>query len=184
MGLDQRNLPRVNNIALDWRVLLFAFGLAVLIAVALGLLPALRFAGQDLPKGLKESGRGLTSGGRLRGALVAVQISLTLVLLTGAGLLGHSFLKLLQVDPGFKTGSAVAMTLALPSTITPKEDEQLRQFYVRLLDRLGELPGVTAVGGVASCQQSGAEGPSRVCAGEPGLLCGDGHSALAGPPVR
>jgi putative ABC transport system permease protein len=153
--LDQRNLPRVNVIAVDWRVLLFAFGLAVLIAVALGLLPALRFAGQDLPKGLKDSGRGLTSGGRLRGALVTVQISLTLALLTGAGLLGRGFLKLLQVDPGFKTGSAVAMTLALPSTITPKEDEELRQFYVRLLDRIGELPGVTAVGGVASLPLAG-----------------------------
>jgi len=148
-------LPRVNDITVDWRVQLFAFGLAVLIAVALGLLPALRFAGQDLPKGLKESGRGLTSGGRLRGALVAVQISLTLVLLTGAGLLGRAFLKLSQVDPGFKTGSAVAMTLALPSTITPKEDEELRQFYVRLLDRIGELPGVTAVGGVASLPLAG-----------------------------
>src|SRR5262245_4636993 len=155
LQLDQRNLPRLNVIAVDWRVLLFACGLAVLIAVALGSLPALRFARQDLPKGLKESGRGQTSGGRLRGALVAVQISLTLVLLTGAGLLGRSFLKLLQVDPGFKTGGAVAMTLALPSTITPKEDEELRQFYSQLLDRLGKLPGVTAVGGVASLPLTG-----------------------------
>ena len=94
---DQTNLPRLNVIAVDARVLLFACGLAVLIAVALGLLPALRLAKQDLPSGLKEAGRGQTSGGRLRGALVAVQISLTLVLLTGAGLLGRGFLKLLQV---------------------------------------------------------------------------------------
>ena len=155
LQLDQRNLPRLNVIAVDWRVLLFACGLAMLIAVALGLLPALRFARQDLPKGLKESGRGQTSGGRLRGALVAVQISLTLVLLTGAGLLGRSFLKLSQVDPGFKTGGAVVMTLALPSTITPKEDEELRQFYVQLVDRLGQLPGVTAAGGVASLPLTG-----------------------------
>jgi putative ABC transport system permease protein len=87
--------------------------------------------------------------------LVAVQISLTLVLLTGAGLLGRSFLKLSQVDPGFETGGAVAMTLALPSTITPKEDEELRQFYVQLLERLGQLPGVTAAGGVASLPLAG-----------------------------
>jgi putative ABC transport system permease protein len=155
LQLDQTNLPRLNVISVDWRVLLFACGLAVLIALALGLLPALRFARQDLPKGLKESGRGQTSGGRLRGALVAVQISLTLVLLMGAGLLARSFLKLAQVDPGFKTGGAVAMTLALPSTITPKEDEELRQFYVQLLDRLGQLPGVTAAGGVASLPLAG-----------------------------
>jgi putative ABC transport system permease protein len=155
LRLDQTNLPRLNVITVDGRVLLFACGLAVLIAVALGLLPALRFARQDLPKGLKESGRGQTSGGRLRGLLVAVQISLTLVLLTGAGLLGRSFLKLSQVDPGFKIGGAVAMTLTLPSTITPKEDEELRQFYARLLDRLGELPGVTAAGGIASLPLTG-----------------------------
>ena len=155
LRLDQTNLPRLNVIKVDVRALLFACGLAVLVAVALGLLPALRFAGQDLPKGLKESGRGQTSGGRLRGLLVAVQISLTLVLLTGAGLLGRSFLKLSQVDPGFKIGGAVAMTLALPSTITPTEDEELRQFYARLLDRLGELPGVTAAGGIASLPLTG-----------------------------
>jgi len=155
LRLDQTNLPRLNVIKVDVRALLFACGLAVLVAVALGLLPALRFARQDLPKGLKESGRGQTSGGRLRGLLVAVQISLTLVLLTGAGLLGRSFLKLSQVDPGFKIGGAVAMTLALPSTITPTEDEELRQFYARLLDRLGELPGVTAAGGIASLPLTG-----------------------------
>jgi predicted permease len=155
LQLDQRNLPRLNVIAVDWRVLSFACGLAVMIAVALGLLPALRFARQNLPKGLKEAGRGQISGGRLRGALVTVQISLTLVLLTGAGLLGRSFLKLSQVDPGFKTGSAVAMTLALPSTITLKEDEELRRFYARLVERLGQLPDVTAVGGVASLPLTG-----------------------------
>ncbi len=155
LQLDEKNLPRLNVVAVDWRVLSFACGLSVLIAVALGLLPALRFARQDLPKGLKESGRGQTSGGRLRGALVAVQISLTLVLLTGAGLLGRSFLKLSQINPGFKTGGAVAMTLSLPSTVTPDEDEELRQFYTQLLDRIGQLPGVTAVGGVAALPLAG-----------------------------
>jgi len=155
LQLDQRNLPRVNVIAVDGRVLLFACGLAVLIAVALGLLPALRFARQNLQKGLNEAGRGQSAGGRMRGALVALQISLTLVLLTGAGLLGRSFLRLWQIDPGFKTGSAVVMRLALPSTITPEEDEQLRRFYVQLLDRLGQLPGVTAVGGIASLPLTG-----------------------------
>jgi predicted permease len=155
LRLDQRNLPRLNVIAVNWRVLLFACGLAVLIAVALGLLPALRFGGRNLPKGLKEAGRGQISGKSLRGALVAIQISLTLVLLTGAGLLGRSFLKLSQVDPGFETGGVVAMTLALPSTITPKEDEELRQFYTQLVERLGQLPGVTSAGGVASLPLTG-----------------------------
>jgi predicted permease len=149
--LDRDTLPHVNAIAVDGRVLLFSGGLAVLIAVALGLLPALRLGKQDLLAGLKESARGQSADvtkKRLRGALVAAQIGLTLVLFAGAGLLGRSFLKLMQIDPGFKTESAIAMTLSLPSTITPQEDERLRQFYLQLLERSAQLPGVTAVGGI------------------------------------
>jgi len=77
-----------------------------------------------------------------------VQIALTLILFAGAGLLGRSFLKVMQINPGFKTESAIAMTLSLPSTITPEQDEQLRQFYSQLLERSALLPGVIAVGGI------------------------------------
>jgi putative ABC transport system permease protein len=150
LALGKDMLPRVNAIAVDGRVLSFSCGLAVLIAVALGLLPALRFGKQDLQAGLKE-GRGQSADVtklRLRGALVAVQIGLTLMLFAGAGLLARSFRKVMQIDAGFKTDSAIAMTLSLPSTITPQEDERLRQFYSQLLERAGHLPGVIAVGGI------------------------------------
>jgi predicted permease len=159
MRLDRGNLPRVNVIAVDARVLLFACGLAVVIAILLGLLPAVRFAAQDLSNGLKESGRGQSASAlsrRLRGALVTFQIGVTLLLLSGAGLLVRSFLKLQQIDPGFKIQSAVAMTLALPSTITPEEDEQLRQFYSQLLEGLAQLPGVDSVGGINALPLTGA----------------------------
>ncbi len=149
--LDKDTLPRVNAIMVDGRVLLFSCGLALLIAVTLGLLPALRLNKQDLQAGLRQSGRSQSAdvtSQRLRGALVAAQISLTLVLFTGAGLLGRSFFKLMQVDPGFSTESVLAMSLSLPSTITPQEDERLRQFYIQLLERVGQLPGVTAAGGI------------------------------------
>ncbi|HEX9005184.1 MAG TPA: ABC transporter permease, partial [Blastocatellia bacterium] len=148
--LDHGTLPQVNRIEVDNRVALFAGGLSVLIAVLLGMLPAFRFGKQDLPGGLKD-GRGQSADAtsqRLRGALVVTQIGLTLVLLTGAGLLGRSFIKLLRTDPGFKTENAVAMTLSLPSTISRQEDERLRQFYVQLLERVGQMPGVTAAGGI------------------------------------
>lgn len=148
--LDHGTLPQVNRIEVDTRVALFAGGLSVLIAVLLGMLPAFRFGKQDLPGGLKD-GRGQSADAtsqRLRGALVVTQIGLTLVLLTGAGLLGRSFIKLLRTDPGFKTENAVAMTLSLPSTISRQEDERLRQFYVQLLERIGQMPGVTAAGGI------------------------------------
>lgn len=150
LALDNAALPQVNLIEVDKRVVFFAGGLALLIAVLLGLLPVFRFGKQDLPNGLKD-GRGQSAdvtSQRLRGALVVAQIGITLVLLTGAGLLGRSFIKLLRTDPGFKTENAVAMTLSLPSTVTPQEDDRLRQFYSQLLERVGQMPGVSAVGGI------------------------------------
>ena len=147
--LDNGSLPRVNTIAVDTRVLLFACALAVLIAVVLSFLPVFQNLGLDLNAGLKSGGRGQVGvGHRLRGAMVIGQIGLTIVLLAGAGLLARSFLNLMKVDPGFTPESAVVMTLSLPTTITPEEDEQIRQFYVGVLDRVGQLPGVVSVGGI------------------------------------
>ena len=148
--LDNGSLPRVNAIAVDARVLAFACALGVLIAVVLSFLPGLR-ARRDLNLGLKPGIAGQTvggRGGRLRGALVVGQIGLTLVLLTGAGLLIRSFINVMERQPGFETGGAVAMTLSLPSTVSPEEDERLRQFYVQLLERVSQLPGVSAAGGI------------------------------------
>lgn len=147
--LDNGSLPRVNTIAVDARVLGFACALGVVIAVVLSFLPGLR-ARRDLNVGLKGGMAGQTVGGkrRLRGALVVGQIGLTLVLLSGAGLLVRSFINVMARQPGFETGGAVAMTLSLPSTVSPEEDELLRQFYVQLLERVSQLPGVSAVGGI------------------------------------
>ncbi|MBS1791427.1 MAG: ABC transporter permease [Acidobacteria bacterium] len=153
LQLEGGSLPRLNPVGVDGRVLLFACALAVLIGVGLGCLPALRFGKQDFQTALKDGGRGQSAGAvshRLRGALVIAQLALTLVLLVGAGLLARSFLKLWQTDPGFKPERAVVMRLALPSTVSPEEDERTRQFYVQLLQRLEQLPGVSAVGGVNS----------------------------------
>jgi predicted permease len=147
--LDNGNLPRVNTISVDSRVLVFACGLAVLIAVVLSFLPVFQNIGSDLNSGLKSGGRGQVGvGHRLRGAMVTGQIGLTIVLLAGAGLLARSFLNLMKVDPGFSPQSAVVMNLSLPTTITPEEDERIRQFYVGVLDRVGQMPGVVSVGGI------------------------------------
>jgi putative ABC transport system permease protein len=149
--LDRGYLPRVNAVTVNGRVLLFACTLAALIAIALGLLPARQFKRLDLQAGLKETGHGQSAGlssRRLRGTMVVAQLALTLVLLMGAGLLARSFVRLWRTDPGFDTTRALAMTLALPSTVSKAEDERLRQFYTQLLERLKQLPGVEAVGGI------------------------------------
>src|SRR5207248_678658 len=117
ISLNQNNLPRADEISVNARVLLFTFAVSALVAVVLGLVPLLRFGGGDLQGSLKESGRGQSANvasQRLRGLLVVTQVALTLVLLVGAGLLVKSFVRLLQIDPGFRTDSAVAMELSVP----------------------------------------------------------------------
>ncbi|MEK6281452.1 MAG: ABC transporter permease [Acidobacteriota bacterium] len=179
IGLNQQGLPRVNEIGVNARAITFTLGLCVLIAIALGLVPLLRFSSKDLETGLRESGRGQPghTGQRMRSLLVVAQMALTLILLVAAGLLGKSFYRLLQIDPGFRTESAVAMELALPNLpdnqkqyqdfmaayqrlkdhgIAPDataglsaEEERQRLFQEQLLDRLGQLPGVSAVGAIS-----------------------------------
>ena len=158
IGLDQKALPRAGEIGVDPRALLFTLVLSFLIAIVLGLVPAFRSSGTDLVRNLKEAGRGQSAGAassRLRSMLVVSQVGLTLMLLIGAGLLGKSFLRLLQIDPGFRIESAVAMDLSLASAEDEKQEKQLARFNQELLERLGQLPGVVAVGGVNSLPMTG-----------------------------
>ncbi|HEX4945232.1 MAG TPA: ABC transporter permease [Blastocatellia bacterium] len=160
VGLNKENLPRANEIAIDWRVLGFTFGLSLLVAIVLGCVPALRFATEDLRAGLNESGRGVlahTASKRLRSMFVVMQIALTLMLLISAGLLARSFRTLLQIEPGFQPESAVAMDVSVPAPIpsiadpNPPEnrhEKQLALSHQQMLERLRALPGVVAVGGV------------------------------------
>lgn len=162
IGLNQKALPRASEIGVDARALMFTLGLSLLIAVVLGLVPMFRLSKQDLQSGLKASGPGQPAGTtnhQLRGLLVVVQIALTLILLIGAGLLGKSFYRLLHVDPGFRTESAVVMDLSLPRSEDDVRKKLLakstRLFYQELIERLNRLPGVTAVGGVNGLPMTG-----------------------------
>ena len=176
LGLNEQGLPQVSEIGVNVRAIAFTLGLSVLIAVVLGVLPLLRFSTRDLETILREAGTGARgyAGQHLRSLLVVAQMALTLILLVGAGLLGKSFYRLLQVNPGFSTESAVAMELSLPSArgdekryktlmesyrrlkehgeaptagveFSPEEERQ-RLFQKQLLERLSTTPGVIAVG--------------------------------------
>ena len=158
IGVDQKALPRMDEIGVDPRALVFTLGLSFLVALILGLVPALRGSRTDLVANLKEAGRGQSASAassRLRSLLVVSQVALTLVLLIGAGLLGKSFLRLLQIDPGFRIESAVAMDLSMASAENEKQNNQLARFNQQLLERIGQLPGVVAVGGVNSLPMTG-----------------------------
>src|SRR5947208_2078500 len=163
LKLNQGSLPRADEISVNARALIFTLALSALIAIVLGVVSVLHFAGRPLQDGLKEAARGQTTHGagkRLRGLLVVAQVALTLILLVGAGLLGKSFVQLLRVDPGFRPESAVVMNLSLPSSDDQNQQQRNRLFYQQLLERLEQLPGVVAVGGINALPltDTGADG--------------------------
>ena len=141
-------MPRLNEVGLDLRVFGFAFGLSLFTGMIFGLAPALQRSKIDLQTALKETGRGTSgAGGRLRNALVVAEVSLTLILLIGAGLVLKSFWRLWEVDPGFKAENVLSMQLAPPETAY-SEGSRKRAFYSQVIERIKTLPGVTAVGAI------------------------------------
>src|SRR5262249_28851688 len=112
------NIPRLDQISIDARVLIFTTAVSLLTGIVFGLAPALQSTKPDLNESLKESGKGSSAGGkgRMRGALVTAEVALTLVLLAGAGLMIKSFLLLQKVSPGFKPDNLLTMRLRLPQT--------------------------------------------------------------------
>jgi putative ABC transport system permease protein len=141
-------LPRIDEISLDWRVVLFAIVLAVLTGVICGLAPAFAALRTSVNETLKESGRtGMAVGGhaRLRSALVVAEIAVALVLLVASGLLLRSFEKMRAVDFGFRPDHVLTAFYSLPRTqyaTQPAVDE----FNNELVRRVQQLPGVKSVG--------------------------------------
>ena len=156
LGLYHGDLPRIGVIGVDSRVLLFTSGICLLIGVFLGLVPSLQTSNGQLHADLQEArGSSAPARTRFRNGLIILQVALTLVLLVGAGLLGRSFQRLLEVTPGFQPESTVTMNVSQPDPATPADQRRLAQFYQRLLDRVHQLPGVIAAGGIDALPLSG-----------------------------
>jgi putative ABC transport system permease protein len=139
-------LPSEADFHLNLPVLFFSLAASILCGVLFGCAPAWQTAQLNLSDTLKESGRASTGAGRhgLRRTLVVVEFALALTLLAGAGLVIHSFWKLSRVDLGFRQDHI--LTFFLPVTNEHfKSPEQMIAFYRQLLDKIGSLPGVTAV---------------------------------------
>lgn len=150
-------LPRVDEIRVDLPVLGFAVGASTLTAGLLALIAAIRATGDEVRGTLAEAQRTSSegrSGQRVRGGLVACQVALTLVLLIGAGLLTRSFVRLLSVDPGFRTTSVVTMDLVVSGA--EADPVRLANFHEELSARLRAIPGVKAVGGVSALPLTGS----------------------------
>ena len=151
LALEPGRLPRLDQIGVDGVVLAFALTASAGSAGVLGLAAALRAGDADV-RGALAAGQRTMAGGvaghRLRGVMVASQIGLTLLLLVGAGLLGRSFLRVLAVDPGFRTSGGVTMALSLPFPDSEADAARLTRLHEELTSRLRAIPGVTHVGAV------------------------------------
>ena len=146
-----QGLPRIDEMVLSGRVLAFTAFLAVLTGIAFGLAPALVAGRANLNDTLKQGGRagGALSGGRrLRNAFVVLQVALSLVLLTGAGLMIRSFAKLLEVAPGFEPKHLLTMQINLPRDPQFREAGKQTAYYAAALDRIRRLPGVAAASAI------------------------------------
>jgi putative ABC transport system permease protein len=139
-------IPRESVIRISVPVLLFSLAISVFTALLFGLVPALQAARRDIVEPLKDSGKGVSGGfrrGRLRSTLVVVEVALSLVLLTGAGLLMRSFVRLQQVDLGLDPDNILVARLPLPRGAY-QTAEAKKQFFQQLLPRLHALPGVVS----------------------------------------
>jgi putative ABC transport system permease protein len=155
--LQNALLPRGEAIGLDGRVLVFTLGISLVTGLIFGLAPGLAVSKTDLNDALKEGGRRAGGGvqdRRFRQALVIGEVALALVLLVGAGLMIQSFLRLRQVDPGFRPENVLAADLSLPAS-RYKDGRQISHFQRQLLERIAALPGVRSVGAAAYLPFSG-----------------------------
>jgi putative ABC transport system permease protein len=156
VALNPKNTPRLDEVSVDARVLLFALGAAILTGVVFGLAPALQASKTSLGEALKEGGRGMAEArGRARGLLVVAEIAVSLVLLVGAGLLVKSFLRLQKVSPGFDASNVLTMRVSLPGARYP-EPSKKAEFYASLTERLKSLPGVESAAATLSLPLNGS----------------------------
>jgi putative ABC transport system permease protein len=142
--IPAQTIPAETEIRLDGAVLAFTLAVAVATALVFGLVPALSVARRDINDPLRDSGKGTTGGfrrGRLRDAVVVLEVALSLALLVGAGLLMRSFVALRTVKLGFDPDHVLVARLPLPAD-RYKTAEQVTAFYRPLIDRLKALPGV------------------------------------------
>jgi predicted permease len=154
------SLPRLNEVSINWAVLLFAFAASLVAGAIFGLAPALHAGRVDLTHVLKQEGRGSTDSGeqaRMRRVLVVMEFALSLVLMIAAGLLLRSFWDLLNVRPGFNPQNVMAVRTWLPVPNDPKSDiygtvAQEVSLLREILRRARTLPGVqeVAIGDLAA----------------------------------
>ena len=148
IAIAPQGLPRLQDIGIDWTVLVFTVGVSLLCSLLFGSIPALRYAGMRTGTGLREGGRSVSLGRerhRTRDALVVVQVSLAFVLLICSGLMIRTFRALTQVDAGFDTTAPIqTLNLSIPEADVPKAEDVVRREEA-ILHKMEGVPGATSV---------------------------------------
>lgn len=174
-SLDLTSLPRLEEVGIDIRLLGFGLGVSLLTGLLFGTLPAWQISRTGPQQALQEASR--TTAGRkthlLRAAFVVIEVSLALVLVTGAGLLIRSFLILQGTNLGFEAQKVLTFEVSLPRAKYKRD--QSPAYYKELLDRLGSLPQVQGIGAISQLPLTGN------ISGWPFLI--QGHPTPAGTPV-
>jgi putative ABC transport system permease protein len=148
IALAPTDIPRMNEVSIDWRVLLTAGITTMLTGILVGVLPAMSSAGVSPQASLQDTGRGTAGGAmrrRARAALVVAEVALAVAITTGAVLLLRSFISVTNVNPGFVTTRLLTWQMNLPVTLTNATDRLA--FYRDFFARMEALPGVESVGG-------------------------------------
>jgi putative ABC transport system permease protein len=160
LALAPKNLPGLDSVSVNIPVLVFACLLSSAVAVSLGAFTAWRGTAGNLREGLEEGGRshaGSHTSQSVGRAIVAAQIAVTLALVIGAGLLGRSLMKVLEVDPGFRVDKIVTMDVSLPGADWSDAKAKIAQgiFVANLIDRLEQIPGVREAGATSGLPLNG-----------------------------
>ncbi len=193
--IPANKIPRLAEVAIDWRVFAFGLLISLLAALLFGLAPAWRAARAEIAPFLKESTRttGSTRARRFRALLIVGETAMAVVLLTGAALLLRSFSRLLDVDPGFRPDHVLSMSVSLPQPVY-RTPQQMRAFYSSVLERLNTQPGVLTAGVVnwrplsqmllrgSVSIQARASGRDEVYASK--ILISPGYFGAMGIPLR
>ncbi len=148
LALAPPNLPRLQDVAPDWTVLVVTLGVAIVTGTIVGLVPAIFASRTDLRPALQDSNRGTVgsrSRHRMRTVLVVTELALAVVLTVGAGLLLRSFNSVMTLDPGFRAEQLLTMQMTLPARVNTAEAR--RAYYAEWFARLEALPGVLSAGG-------------------------------------
>jgi putative ABC transport system permease protein len=169
LRLAPASIPRLDQVHVDIRVLLFAIAAAAISALVFGIVPAVRYTRVNVLAALRHGGRGSTADPihhRGRNVLVIVQTALALVLLVGSGLMARSFAKLMGTELGFESRNVLTFRVGIPGPKYPKADDVAR-FGQRLVERLSQIASVESAGAVSELPMSSPSGTAFNFSGHP-----------------